>query len=78
MKDIRESIRKWMEPGTPQATLFFAVLGLIVALLLLQIGFWKTLLVVVCCLIGCFLGGVKDKAGFVRRILNRFNQGDKH
>jgi len=74
MKDFREWIRKLTEPGTPLAALFFGVLGLIVALLLLQIGFWRTLLVVVCCLVGCFLGGVKDKGGFIRRILSRFGQ----
>ena len=77
MKDFREFIRKMTEPGTPQAALFFGVLGLIVALLLLQIGFWRTLLVVVCCLVGCFLGGVKDKAGFVRRVPNRFGPGER-
>lgn len=69
--DIREFIQKATKPGTPQAAVFFGVLGLIVALLLLLIGFWKTLLVVVCCLTGCFLGGVEDKAGFIRRIADR-------
>jgi uncharacterized membrane protein len=75
MKDFRESVRKLTEPGTPQAAVFFAVLGLIVALLLLLIGFWRTLLVVICCLLGCFLGGVKDKGEFIRRILSRFFAG---
>ena len=75
MKDFRELVRKLTEPGTPQAAAFFAGLGLIVALLLLLIGFWKTLLVVACCLMGCFLGAVKDKGEFVRRILNRFFAG---
>ena len=71
MKDIRELIRKLTEPGTPQAAFFFGILGLIVALLLLLIGFWKTLLVAVCCAVGCFLGGVQNKAEFIRRIVNR-------
>jgi len=75
MKDFRELVRKFTEPGTPQAAAFFAGLGLIVALLLLLIGFWKTLLVVVCCLVGCFLGAVKDKGEFFRRLVNRFFSG---
>lgn len=73
IKDIREFVQKMTEPGTPQATIFYGVIGLVVALLLLLIGFWKTLLVVVCCLAGCFLGGVKDKAGFVRKVVDRFH-----
>ena len=77
MKDFRELIRKLTEPGTPQAALFFGVLGLIIALLFLLIGFWKTLLVVVCGLIGIFLGAVKDKGEFIRRIANRFHQGKR-
>ncbi len=75
MFNFREFIQKVSEPGTPQATVFFAIIGLIVALLLLVIGFWKTLLVVCCCLLGCFLGGVKDKAGFLRRIADRLYRG---
>jgi len=77
MKDIREHIRRITDPGTPQAALFYGVLGLIVALLLLLIGFWRTLLVVVCCLAGCFLGGVKDKSGFIRRIADRLYRGGR-
>jgi len=75
MKDFRELIRKWTEPGSPQAAIFFGVLGLIVALLLLLVGFWQTVLVVLCCLLGCFLGGVKQKGEFIRALINRFYQG---
>ncbi len=75
MKDIREHLQKITEPGTPQAAIFYGTVGLIVALLLLLIGFWKTLLVVVCCLVGCFLGAVKDKAGFIRKLLDSFYLG---
>lgn len=71
MKDFRESVRKLTEPGSPHAAAFFAILGLIVALLLMLIGFWRTLLVVVCCSVGYFLGAVKEKGEFIRRILNR-------
>ena len=77
MKDFRELIRRLTEPGSPQAALFFAVIGLIVALLLLQIGFWRTLLVAACCLAGCFLGGVKDKPAFIRRVVDRFDRSKR-
>ncbi len=72
MKDFVEAFRKAMEPGTTLAMLIYGALGLIIALLMLLIGFWKTMLVVACCLIGCFIGGVRDKKEFIRLLLARF------
>lgn len=74
MKSFKEIVSSLLEPGSRQAMLFYAVLGLIVAVLLLTIGFWKTLLIVLCCLVGAFIGGVKDKRAFIRGILSVFSR----
>lgn len=70
MKNMREIMAMLLKIGTWQATLFFVAIGLVVAILLLTIGFWKTMLILACCLLGAFIGGVKDKKGFIRRILS--------
>lgn len=72
MMDFRGFFQKITETGTPVAMAFYGVLGVIVAILLLLIGFWKTVLVVLCCLGGCFIGGVKDKSAFLRKVFFRF------
>ena len=46
-------------------------LGVVIAALLLSIGVWKTLFVVVLGAVGLFLGGVKDKPGAVKALVNR-------
>ena len=48
-----------------------AIVLLIAAILLLTIGFWKTLFVALLCAAGVFVGGVQDKQGFLRRVANR-------
>lgn len=74
MKSFKEIVTSLLEPGTRLSALFYAVLGLIVAVLLLTIGFWKTLLIVLCCLVGAFIGGVKDKRAFIQRFLSVFSR----
>jgi uncharacterized membrane protein len=75
MKGMNEHIRKMIEPGSPQAVLFFGILGLCIALLFLLLGFWRTVLLILCCLSGCLIGGIKDKAGILRRLANRLYKG---
>lgn len=74
MKSFKEVMSTLLEPGSRLSALFYALLGLIVAILLLTIGFWKTLLIVVCCLLGAFIGGVKNKPAFIRGILSAFSR----
>ena len=48
-----------------------ALLGFFAAILLLIIGFFKTLLIIVCTLLGLFLGSRWDVEGDIKRILNK-------
>lgn len=71
MRDIREAVSAFLKTGTHQAALIGGLAGLVVAVLLLTLGFWKTLLIVLCCSLGCFLGGVKDKPAVIRNLLGK-------
>lgn len=77
MKDIREFFSKPLKSGTPQAAVVFGVIGLVIAVLLLLLGFWKTVLVVACIGVGVFIGGVPDKLTFFRHLLGRFFPTDQ-
>ena len=71
MKTTEEKIREWLRPGTPQCGVLCALLGAVVAFLLLWAGFWKTLFIVLLAALGAFLGGVQDKKESIRRVVNR-------
>ncbi len=60
----------FLKVGTPQCALFCGFLGLVLAVLLLTIGFWRTLMLAVFMLLGAFIGGVKDKRAFVQEKLS--------
>lgn len=74
MKDIKGIIKEMTQPGTPQSALFCGVMGIVVAMLILIIGFWKTMLIVLCCAIGLFIGGVKDKKACLSNIIAFFQR----
>lgn len=57
--------------GTPQCAIFFAVIAMILGLLLLWVGFWKTVLLALLMAVGAFLGGVKDKRQWLKNAANR-------
>ena len=61
-------------PGTVPCMLFGMMVGLLFAVLCLTIGVGKTLLIGLFCLVGAFVGGVKDKAGFIRRAILFFHR----
>lgn len=67
-------IKRVFTPGTVECAVACGLLGILVALMLLWIGVWKTLLIVVLVGIGIFIGGVKDKKGFLQRLMNKFNR----
>ena len=54
--------------GTPQCALACAVLGAAAAVLLLTIGFWKTLFIALFIFAGLFIGGVSDKGECLRSV----------
>ena len=74
MMDLKSFFSQMLTPGTGACALFGAVVGLIFAVLCLTIGVGKALLIGIFCLIGAFIGGVKDKAGFVRGIILFFHR----
>lgn len=59
-------------PGTVPCAVACGIVGVLVALLLLWGGIWKTLLIAICVGLFAFLGGVSDKGAFLRKIAERF------
>lgn len=57
--------------GTFECAAFCGVTALVVAVLILLLGFWQTVLVLAFLLLGLFLGGVKDKKNWLRNAINR-------
>ena len=50
---------------------FFAFL--LIAILFLTLGFWKTILIIVLCLIGIGIGNIKDRTQDFMNFLNRWS-----
>ena len=63
-------------PGTAPCAIFGMAVGLLFAVLCLTIGVGKAVLIGLFCLVGAFVGGVKDKAGFIRKIILFFHRGE--
>lgn len=57
--------------GTQECAIFSAVIAMVLAVLFLLAGFWKTMLVAILMLLGAFLGGVKDKKQWIKNLVNR-------
>lgn len=74
--DFKSFFSQMLTPGTVPCTIFGAAIGLIFAVLCMTIGVGKALLIGVFCLIGAFVGGVKDKVGFVKKIILFFHKDD--
>lgn len=76
MMDLKTFFSQMFTPGTAPCTLFGMLLGLVFAVLCLTIGVGKSLLIGLFCLIGAFVGGVKDKKAFVRKTILFFHRDD--
>ncbi|MBQ2833731.1 MAG: DUF2273 domain-containing protein [Clostridia bacterium] len=74
--DFKTFISQMLTPGTAPCTIFGVCVGLVFAVLCLTIGVGKSLLIGLFCLVGAFLGGVKDKGAFLRRVLGVFHRDD--
>lgn len=57
--------------GTPQCGLLFAALGAVLALMLLYMGFWRTLFVIALAAVGYFIGASEDKAESLKALINK-------
>ncbi len=71
MNKLASALKELTTPGTPQCSLTYAVLGAVIAALLLIIGFWKTLFILVFAAAGALLGGISNKKETVRSAINR-------
>lgn len=67
-ESTEKKIRKFFEVGTIEGMILGVVLAIVVWLLLIWQGFWKTLLFAALVLLFLFIFGVKDKQGFLRRV----------
>ena len=74
MMDWKTFVAQMFTPGTGACALFGAAVGVVFAILCLTIGVGKAVLIGLFCLIGAFIGGVKDKAGFVRKVILFFHR----
>ena len=74
MMDMKSFFSQMLTPGTAPCTLFGMALGVVFAVLCLTIGVGKSMLIGGFCLIGAFIGGVKDKKAFVRKTILFFHR----
>lgn len=71
MNKLSSAIKEVFTPGTPLCALAYAALGVILATLLLTIGFWRTLFIAVFAALGALAGGIGNKRDAVRVAINR-------
>ena len=71
MNKLSSAIKEIFTPGTPLCALEYAALGVILATLLLTIGFWRTLFIAVFAALGALAGGIGNKRDAVRVAINR-------
>ena len=76
MMDVKTFVSQMLTPGTGACALFGAAVGVVFAVLCLTIGVGKALLIGLFCLVGAFIGGVKDKAEFVRKVILSFSKNE--
>ncbi|MBR0408831.1 MAG: DUF2273 domain-containing protein [Clostridia bacterium] len=67
----RSFLDQAFQVGTPECAVFSAGVAMVLGLLFLWIGFWKTLFIFCLMLIGAFIGGVEDKQEWIRGLINR-------
>lgn len=68
---VNDWLRELLRWGTPACAAFCGLCGVVLAILLLTAGFWKTLFITLLCVIGVFVGGVKEKTQWVKDTINR-------
>lgn len=74
-RPMREFLSRCFAKGTAECAALCAVVGAGVALSLITLGIWKTLLIALCVSMGAFIGGIKDKKEFIRKVAERFGTG---
>lgn len=67
---MEEWVKTLFKRGTPQCGLAYGIIAFVFAILLVTLGFWKTLLVAVICGLVAFLGGVKNHEQALKNGIN--------
>ena len=63
--------KRFFQIGTPQCGIALGLIGVIVAFMLLFLGFWRTLLVAALFGVGYFFGASANKGETVKKAINR-------
>lgn len=63
--------KRFFQIGTPQCGIALGLLGVIVAFMLLFLGFWRTLFVAALFGVGYFFGASANKGETVKKAINR-------
>lgn len=74
--DRKTFVSQMFTPGTLPCTLLGVAIGLLFAILCMTIGVGRTVVVGIFCLIGAFIGGVKDKKAFLRSVILFFHRDE--
>ena len=74
---MEDKIRTLFKRGTPQCGLVYGVIAFVFGLLLVAIGFWKSLLIAFICFVAVFLGANKNYEQAVKNSINRVLPEDK-
>jgi len=71
MKGIDEQMHDWNKPGNPTRKLVYAGAFFVFGLMLVYLGFWKTLLVAVITAAGYFVGASDNLEDSARKLVNK-------
>ena len=70
MDEQQTKLNDWTKVGTPQCGLLCGLIGIALALFLIFLGFWKTLLIVVFFAVGFVFGAFRNKTNAIKRFIN--------
>ena len=68
--------KKLLQTGTQLCGIVYGLVGVLVALSLIFLGFWKTLLIVVLFAVGYLLGACSNKRAFLEATINTVSRKD--
>ncbi len=68
-REIFNELIRWIESNKGKA--IGGIVGFIVAILVLTIGFFKTLFIIICIGLGIYIGSVNNKAEKIQRLIER-------
>jgi len=69
--------KSWFQVGTPQCGILFGLVGVLLALGLIFLGFWKTVLIVLFFGLGYVLGAFRNKKAFVEATISTISKKDE-